>query len=397
MDVGARIAKGWTPRPFTSFILKLHSRCDLACGYCYMYRAADQSWRHRPRAMPRSTVAHAAARVAEHAEAHDLAEVGIVLHGGEPLLAGPDLIACAVRAVREALGPRRRARFAVQTNGMLLDEGFLRLFAELGVTVGVSLDGDAQAHDRHRRRADGRGSHARVAAALDLLRQSPYRHLYGGLLCTVDPRNDPIRVYEGLLRFDPPAIDFLLPHGNWSSPPPGRSPGDARTPYADWLIAVFDRWYAAETRPTGVRRFEEIMHLLLGGAAPAESLGLEPMSCVIVETDGAIEQSDVLKTAYPGAPGTGLNVASASFDDALLLAPIVARQIGPDALAPACRSCELRRVCGGGHYADRYRAGSGFANPSVYCPDLYKLIAHIRRRLAADVARLRRSLRPVAS
>jgi uncharacterized protein len=27
------------------FIVKVHSRCDLSCDYCYMYEMADQSWR----------------------------------------------------------------------------------------------------------------------------------------------------------------------------------------------------------------------------------------------------------------------------------------------------------------------------------------------------------------
>jgi uncharacterized protein len=34
--------------------------------------------------------------------------------------------------------------------------------------------------------------------------------------------------------------------------------------------------------------------------------------------------------------------------------------------------------CGGGLYAHRYRADNGFDNPSAYCPDLLKLITHIR-------------------
>ncbi|WP_439145192.1 hypothetical protein [Streptantibioticus silvisoli] len=62
-----------------------------------------------------------------------------------------------------------------------------------------------------------------------------------------------------------------------------------------------------------------------------------------------------------------------------------------DPEGPVCRGCRLRDVCGGGHHAHRYRDdGSGFANPSVYCADLQALIDHIRRRLAADVARLAR-------
>ena len=53
---------------------------------------------------------------------------------------------------------------------------------------------------------------------------------------------DPAQVtYEALLKFHPPAVDLLLPHANWSCPPPG-------TGYADWLIAVFEPRSATSCR-----------------------------------------------------------------------------------------------------------------------------------------------------
>jgi uncharacterized protein len=70
--------------------------------------------------------------------------------------------------------------------------------------------------------------------------QPAFRHLFNGLLCTIDLRNDPMATFRALAGCDPPKIDFLLPHGTWAKPPPGREPGAAGTPYADWLIAVFD-------------------------------------------------------------------------------------------------------------------------------------------------------------
>jgi uncharacterized protein len=36
-------------------------------------------------------------------------------------------------------------------------------------------------------------------------------------------------------------------------------------------------------------------------------------------------------------------------------------------------------------YAHRYRSGTGFANPSVYCPDLIRLIGHIHGTMQAGL------------
>jgi uncharacterized protein len=381
LDVSALLSNGWYPLPFREFIVKIHSRCDLSCDYCYMYEMADQSWRNQPRAMSAQTAELTAARIGEHAKAHALERVTVILHGGEPLLAGRDLISLLVTATRRAAGADVTVDACVQTNAVGLSDAYLRLFDELGIQVGVSLDGNAEAHDRHRRFASGRGSYTAVSAGLRRLRTFP--HLFSGLLCTIDLRNDPIATYAALAEFEPPRIDFLLPHGTWARPPPGRVPDAAQAPYADWLIKVFDHWYP---RPrTRIRLFEEIMQLLLGGTADTEVVGLAPARMVVIETDGSIEQADTLKAAYDGAPATGLHVCRDPFDAALSLPEIAARQLGALALSAQCRCCPIHRVCGGGLYAHRYREGTGFANPSVYCPDLMRLINHIRSRMRTDL------------
>lgn len=387
MDLAAARAAGWRPTPFRQFILKIHSRCNLACDYCYVYEMADQGWRDQPRRMSEAVVDATARRIGEHVRAHRLGGIELILHGGEPLLAGPELIRRTVLAVREAAGTRTRVRAGVQTNAVLLDEPFLRLFDELDVRVSVSLDGDERGHDRHRLHANGRGSYAETAAGLRRLTAEPYRRLFTGLLATVDLANPPVETYEALLEFRPPAIDLLLPHGNWDAPPPGRDPSAADEPYGDWLAAVFDRWAGAPERETSVRLFREIIALSLGRPSASEMVGLSPAAMVVVETDGTIEQVDTLKSAYEGAAATGLHVGRDGFDAALALPATAARQIGADALSDTCRACPVGHICGGGLYVHRYSAGSGFRNPSVYCRDLYRLVSHIRDAVARDVAR----------
>ncbi|GGS52129.1 MULTISPECIES: FxsB family cyclophane-forming radical SAM/SPASM peptide maturase [Actinokineospora] len=353
------------------FVMKVHGRCDLACDYCYVFTGADQRWRGRPPAMSAETAAAAVTRIAEHVRAHALDSVEIVLHGGEPLLAGPafiDFLAADARARIPAA-----VRITAQTNGMRLDRAFLELFGEHGIRVGISVDGDAAAHDRHRRTARGRGSHDRVRAAVDLVSGPEFRDLFAGLLCVVDLANDPVDTYRALAAFDPPAIDFLLPHGTWAAPPPGRAGGG--TPYADWLIAVFDHWYA-DPGP-GVRFFDAVTALWLGGGSLVEGLGTDASPQVVIETDGTLERSDILAVAYPGAGATGLSVHTDPLDAVLPL------PVSPP--SSTCVACPVFAVCGGGQPAHRYAPGTGFDNPSVYCPDLLRFTTHVRSRIAAGL------------
>jgi len=383
LDVAALRAGGWRPTAFRDFVLKVHQRCNLACDYCYVYTKEDQSWRGRPAAMPAAVARAAIARIAEHATDYRVSDVHVILHGGEPLLAGAPRLVDLAGLVRRALPPDCRAHIAVQTNGVLLNETSLESLREHDIRVGVSFDGGRADNDRHRRYASGRSSYPALARALALLTGPSFRPIFSGLLCTVDLDTDPVACYEEMLAYAPPTVDFLLPHANWSDPP-------ARTGYGEWLAAAFDRWYGAPKQETHVRFFEEIINLVLGGTSRTEQIGLSPSAVVVVESDGAIEQADSLKSTYDGACATGLNVLTDSFAAALSHPGVVARQIGLAALSDECLACPVHTICGAGHYAHRYRAGEGFRNPSVYCRELSFLIGHVRSRVGADLAALTR-------
>lgn len=374
---------GRPPLALRQFVLKMHSRCDLACDHCYVYEHADQSWRGRPVVVSDDVLRATAERIAEHASAHRLDTVHVVLHGGEPLLAGRARLRRAAAELTGALRGVCALDLRIHTNAVTLDERFCDLFDEFGIKVGVSLDGDRAANDLHRRYRDGRSSHDKVVRAVGLLNEPRYRHLFAGLLCTIDVRNDPVAVYDALAALTPPRVDFLLPHATWDEPPPRPDDDAPQTAYARWLLAVYNRW-TADGRPMDVRIFDSVLNTLRGGDSLTESLGLTPSDLAVIETDGTFEQADSLKTAYDGAPATGMDVRTHTLDEVAAHPGVVARQQGLDGLSGQCRSCPVVRSCGGGLYAHRYRTGSGFLNPSVYCTDLQRLITDIRDRAMSD-------------
>lgn len=54
-----------TPARISSFLVKVASRCNLDCDYCYVYHHADQAWRSMPQVLTdenRQAFANEAAR-----------------------------------------------------------------------------------------------------------------------------------------------------------------------------------------------------------------------------------------------------------------------------------------------------------------------------------------------
>lgn len=139
-------------------VLQPTAFCNIDCDYCYLPSRTDR------RIMPHDVVEAAIRLVLDHSlAAHDFT---VVWHAGEPLMVPPDWYREAFRRIAAAAPPGRSIPHAVQTNGMLVDDVWCRLFAEHRVKVGVSIDGPAFLHDARRRTRSGKGTHAAALAGL---------------------------------------------------------------------------------------------------------------------------------------------------------------------------------------------------------------------------------------
>jgi len=223
----------------TCFLVKIASRCNLACDYCYMYRHADQSWQKQPFVMSQHHRQLLALRIAEYVEFQRLQEIVVVFHGGEPLLAGVDIIIETVKWIRSALPSWCKVGFSIQTNGVLLNKSIIVQLEQEKVGVSLSIDGHREAHDRHRLDHKGNSSFDAVEKALRLLKEYPT--IYNGLIAVIDPIVHPKYLFDFFKDFQPPQLDFLLPDANYYRLPAGRD--NNPNLYASWLVEAFDIWF----------------------------------------------------------------------------------------------------------------------------------------------------------
>lgn len=165
------------------YTLHLTDDCNMACRYCYVKKDVHY--------MERDT-----ARAAVYLAASEGGSRGIIFFGGEPLLC-QELIYDTV-AYGEKLQKSSNVRFhyKITTNGLLLDEEFLKYSTEHGVFIALSHDGVREANDANRIKKDGSGTFVQLEkAALMLLKYRPY----APVMMTVSPNT--VMYYEKGVRY----------------------------------------------------------------------------------------------------------------------------------------------------------------------------------------------------
>jgi uncharacterized protein len=167
--------------------------CNIRCDYCYL---PDRDTKTR---MSLATVRQAALRLRQDGLAGPA--LTVVWHAGEPLAMPQAFYESAVAVLDDVLGGQCMLSHSLQTNATLIDEAWCRLFQRLGMRVGVSIDGPAALHDRHRRTRTGKGTHAAVLRGMALLRAHGIAH-HAIAVVTRDTLDDA----DGF-------ADFFLQHG----------------------------------------------------------------------------------------------------------------------------------------------------------------------------------------
>lgn len=382
-------------------VIKVASRCNLNCSYCYMYNLGDNTYLNQPKVMSKKVVDAVISKALTHCKLKKNPYFVFSFHGGEPLLAGKPFFKYFVNQARElfkleGIDPY----FALQTNGVLLTDEWCEHFSALGIEITISLDGDKATNDFYRIDHKGRGSYDRVVKGLKIAQESIHGIPPPGVLSVIDIHSDPLNLYNHFKKLNIHWFDVNHPDANYDAPPPGYSPSPEITPHADWLIKMFDVWFSdtKENKKPQIRLFEDIVKSTLGSMQSTDALGNHRSEILVIETDGGLEAVDTLKVCGDGFTKNNLNILRNEFDEVFQDDLVELYENSHSMLPAKCLVCPIKDICGGGYIPHRYSSKNGFNNPSIYCNDWLKFILHVRNKvigLLPEKDRITHNLSPI--
>lgn len=361
-----------------SYVVKVASRCNLDCTYCYEYNLGDDTWKHQPRFMEKKTIEKLCERIVEHSQYNKIKDIHIGLHGGEPLLIGPKRLEDYLNIINNKLKDKVDFSIGIQTNGTIASRNIIDIIKKFNVGISVSLDGYKKANDRHRYDLRGKSSYGKVIKTIEKF-QYHIPENFHGVLSVIDIRNDPIKTYKFFRGLKLTSFDFLLPDCNWTRKPFRISRTEPE--YGYWLYKIFEEWMKENNKDVSIRFLESIVRNYFGGQSLYESMTIENVNLLTISTDGEYQGLDCLKSIPFQIYKTNKFVNNSKINNALNLQAISLRNSGEKQLCNDCLNCSSFKLCFGGYFPHRYNYKTDFLNPSVFCKDLFYLTKKISNYL----------------
>lgn len=395
------------PHSFHLLAKPTGATCNLDCTYCF-FLSKDELYPNRSTRMGDDVLR---TYITQLLAAQPDGEVNVAWQGGEPTLMGIDFFERAVALAQDAKRPTQQLLHTIQTNGTLLDDEWVSLFVRHQFLVGLSIDGPADIHDRYRVTKNGRGTHAEVVRAWNLLRAAGVET---NILCSVSAANsahglEVYRYFRDDLRAE--HIQFIpiverateatlgLAEQGWSDKPGRRrilytQSGSLTTSrsvtgadYGRFLIDVFDEWVRHDVGRVYVQLFD----VTLGNHLGLHSLCVHSPECgaaLAIEHNG-----DVYSCDHFVEPDHLLgNVMERPLAELVALPQQV--EFGrhkSTSLPRQCRECDVLFACHGGCPKDRFTTTSdGEPGLNHLCAGYLEFFRHSRSSFT-EMARLLRA------
>lgn len=334
------------PRSVSLLIKPASSNCSLRCKYCFYHSLSENRTTKSYGIMSLDTLESVVKKAFEFADG----VCTFAFQGGEPTLAGLHYYRKFIEYVKLYNTKNVTVNFALQTNGMLINEEWAKFLSDNKFLVGISLDGPKDIHNSHRVDEKNNGTFNKVIKGIELFNKFKIEY---NVLCVVTAKSARYvsRIYNFFKENNFRYIQFIscLDPLNEIR---GRHPYSLKPlDFQKFLKVTFDLWYEDFIKGdyVSIRYFDNLVCMLLGQRPESCTMNGRCQCNCVIEADGGIYPCDfyAIDKWHLG------NINDNELSD------ILSHEAADDftkcssVIAPECKECKWYGLCRGGCRRER--------------------------------------------
>lgn len=380
---------------FQSAIIKLTAFCNLNCSYCYMFNLGDRTYLNMPQYLDDTCFEVFIDDVYSYMQQKKLKVFSIVLHGGEPFLWPLISFKKLFKIINSGNTEDHKIKILIQTNGYHINWDLIELLAENNITIGISIDGPRELHDKYRITHNHKPTYEKVKNNVEQLFIKGFSSVVGGFLTVVNPELDPVKYFEWIQELPIKRVDVLWPiefnyqNTPWAYYEMTEDEYKENPVYGIWFYELFRLWWRKDDPSIFIRFFYQTLNIILGGHKHSDMLVNNQLNMVVLNTDGSIEYHDYFRALRDGNTVTNYNIHNdrlIEIENDLLFQKFFQLE---KYLPSMCENCDVKHICGGGFLPGRMdTAIEDFAEKkSILCYDEYYFFHKVNKliRTLVDV------------
>lgn len=275
--------------PINLLIKPASSACNMRCSYCFYNAIADNRTNAFEGMMTLDTLEQMVKEALEIAEGNCF----FAFQGGEPTLRGLDFYKTLIELVEKHNHRKIKVNYAIQTNGILIDDEWAAFFAENNFLVGLSLDGPEEIHNLNRKMQNGDISYNKVMKAARIM--TKYKVDFN-ILCVVTGRVAK-RIGKIYNFFKKQGFNFLQFIPCLEPLESQRGTSDyylSIKEFENYLITLFDLWYNdfIKGEYISIRHIDNFINIVMGNPPEMCSMAGRCTVQYVVEGDGGVYPCD---------------------------------------------------------------------------------------------------------
>lgn len=305
-------------------------------------------------------------------------------HAGEPLAVPISFYEGAFARIQAAEQQYKSQPYgichSIQTNGTLINQAWCDLFRQHSVQVGVSIDGPAWLHDRHRKTRKGLGTHGATMRGISFLQRNQIPTNVIAVL-TQDSLDYPDEIFHFFWDNGITDIGFNMEETEGANPQSSLDHSDVETRYRSFMQRFWD--LVAQTNGAmHVREFEAICSLIYSDTRLQYTDMNRPFVIVNVDYQGNFSTFDPELLGVHTSRYGQFVLGNVQYDSLESICHTQKFQYMHQEMAAGVeqcyQSCAYFGLCGGGAGSNKYWENSSFNSSETWaCRYRIKAIADI--------------------